>query len=157
MTSYLTDINVWLALSWGLHPHSGSAHRWLASLAPNRTRLLFCRITQLGLLRLLTNKMVMGESVLNVAGAFGVLDRWSEDPRVDLAADPKGLDLVFRRASAGFAKESATKAIMDAYLAAFAETEGATLVTFDKGLARLGVRRRVPHKLLSSRGGAHVG
>jgi toxin-antitoxin system PIN domain toxin len=157
MTSYLIDINAWLALSWGLHPHSVSAHRWLASLTPNRTRLLFCRITQLGLLRLLTNKMVMGQSVLSVAGAFGVVDRWGEDPRVELAADPKGLDLVLRRAASGFGKEAATKAIMDAYLAAFAETERATLITFDKGLAKIGRRRSVPLMLLSSRGGAHFG
>src|SRR5580693_6723486 len=117
MTSYGIDINVWLALSWRLHPHSGSAHRWLASITRSRTRLLFCRITQLGLLRLLTNKSVMGDSVLNVAEAFGILDRWNEDPRVDFAAEPAGLDGPFRRATTEFAKESATKAIMDAYLA----------------------------------------
>lgn len=147
MASYLIDINVWLALSWGLHSSSPAAHRWLASLPRNGTRLLFCRITQLGLLRLLTNKAVMGESVVTVEAAFAVFDRWSEDPRVEFQPEPHGLDPVLRRAAAEFAKKHAPKAVMDAYLAGFAETAGATLVTFDKALARLARRRGSAHVL----------
>lgn len=141
MSSYLIDINVWLALSWGLHSSSSAAHRWLASLPLTRTRVLFCRITQLGLLRLLTNTAVMGGSVLTVEAAFAVFDHWSEDPRVEFLPEPPGLDPVLRRAAAKFGRKHATKAVMDAYLAAFAEAAPATLVTFDKALAQMGRRR----------------
>ncbi len=151
MTSYLIDINVWLALSWGLHPFSPAAHRWLASLPPSQTRLLFCRITQLGLLRLLTNRMVMGASVQSASDGFGIFDRWMDDPRVEFAAEPRGLDNIFRHSVAAFRKGEATKLIMDAYLAAFAEAEGAALVTFDKGLARIAQRRRLKQVLLPAR------
>lgn len=30
MTSFLIDINVWLALSWNIHPYSNAAYRWLS-------------------------------------------------------------------------------------------------------------------------------
>ncbi|MBV8846965.1 MAG: PIN domain-containing protein [Bryobacterales bacterium] len=149
MTSYLIDINVWLALSWALHPHSAAAHGWLASRPRPQTRLLFCRVTQLGLMRLLTNAAVMGGSVLNIAGAIQTVDRWSEDPRVELVSEPMGVDPALRRALRGVAARSATKAIMDAYLAAFAEALPATLITFDKALAKIAGRR--PHIVLRSR------
>src|SRR3954447_12281437 len=103
MTSYLIDINVWLALSWKLHPYNGPAYDWFGSLPRSGTQFLFCRITQLGLLRLLTNEKVMGQSVLNIAQALSTFDRWSEDPRVEFAPEPKGIDSAFRLAAAQFA------------------------------------------------------
>jgi len=140
MTSYLIDINVWLALSWGRHPHSSAAHEWLGELPKASVRLLFCRITQLGLLRLLTNAMVMGQSVLSIDGALGVYDRWREDPRVEFIAEPSGTEHAFRHATGGAGKKAATKVIMDAYLAGLAGSERATLVTLDKALSKLGHR-----------------
>ncbi len=150
MTSYLIDINVWLSLSWGLHPFSPAAHRWLSSLPPSQTRLLFCRITQLGLLRLLTNRMVMGASVQSASEGFEVFDRWMQDPRVEFATEAKGLGNSFRQTMRAFPKGQATKLIMDAYLVAFAEGNAAALVTFDKGLARIAQRRRLKQVLLAS-------
>lgn len=154
MTSYLIDINVWLALSWGRHPYSAAAHSWLGSLPRSQTSLLFCRITQLGLLRLLTHRMVMGESVLGAADAFGLFDRWKEDPRVRFASEDRGVDALFRNIAVGFGRHPATKSLMDAYLAAFAEGERATLVTFDKALSGISRRRDVAYVLLSTRPGA---
>ena len=46
------DINVWVALTYEGHVHHLVAHDWLAD-AGDDVRLLFCRFTQLGLLRLL--------------------------------------------------------------------------------------------------------
>ena len=46
------DINVWVALTYERHVHHLLAHDWLAD-ASDDVRLLFCRFTQLGLLRLL--------------------------------------------------------------------------------------------------------
>lgn len=91
--------------------------------------------------------MVMGGSVLTVEAAFAVLDRWNEDPRVEFSPEPHGVDPALRRAAGAFAKKHATKAVMDAYLAAFAEAGAATLVTFDKALARMVRRHGSAHSL----------
>lgn len=151
MISYLVDINVWLALSWEVHPHSGEAHRWLASLDRDQTQLLFCRITQLGLLRLLTNELVMGGSVLPLPGALETFDAWCDDPRVEFVREPPDLEEEFRQVCAEHTKYSATKALMDAYLAAFAAALGASLITFDKALGAMARRHNVRHKVLNSR------
>jgi predicted nucleic acid-binding protein len=64
MRSFLfPDVNVWLALTYGRHIHHATAARWLDGLTD--ASLYFCRFTQLGLLRLLTNEQVMAASVLN--------------------------------------------------------------------------------------------
>ena len=151
MTSYLIDLNVWLILSLEAHPFYARASEWIHALPKNRTRLLFCRITQLGLLRLLTNESVMANNVLTTAGALRILDRWNEDPRVEFAAEPKGIESAFRQSLEEFANKSATKVIMDAYLVGFASVEKATLVTFDKGLCKLAAQSKTAHLLLSSR------
>jgi toxin-antitoxin system PIN domain toxin len=146
MISYLIDINVWLALTWDQHPHHIPAARWYASL--DDTALLFCRFTMLGFLRLLTNRQVMGDSTATVAGALQLYDRWRQDPRVDLAAEPRGTEALFRHALAPHSLQPATKAIADCYLAGFAEATGAHLVTFDRGLAATAHFRHVPVELL---------
>jgi toxin-antitoxin system PIN domain toxin len=146
MTSYLIDINVWLALTWDQHPQHVPAFRWYASI--DDAALLFCRLTMLGFLRLLTNAQVMGDSTTTVAGALLLYDRWREDPRVDLAAEPSGTEGLFRQAMAPHSLQPATKAIADCYLAGFAEAAGAHLVTFDRGLAATAHFRQVPVALL---------
>ncbi len=52
--TYLPDVNVWIALAAERHAHHMRAREWFATLADER--LVFCRITQLGFLRLLTNR-----------------------------------------------------------------------------------------------------
>jgi toxin-antitoxin system PIN domain toxin len=148
MTSFFLDINVWLALTWRRHPFFDSVQAWFSQVAEN-DRLLFSRITQLGLLRLLTDAQVMGGSVVVLNDALALYDRWLNDPRVELRAEPRGIEILFRQASAPFAMQPATKAVMDAYLAAFAEAEDATLVTLDKALANTAHFRRTPALLLS--------
>lgn len=144
MTSYLIDINVWLALTWLGHPSAAFAEAWIGSISETQSRLLFCRVTQLGLLRLLTNQKLMGASVLNVGEALNALGRWEGDPRVEFAGEPPGIEPALRRSLSDHANQPATRAIMDAYLAAFAQTAGATLVTFDKALALAAARKKVP-------------
>lgn len=151
MTSYLIDINVWLALSWVGHPHSKTASAWLDVLTKSRTRLLFCRVTQLGVLRLLTNTSLMGGSVLTTAEALRAVDLWNEDPRVDFVAEPKGIESVFRQSLKAFANRTATKVIMDAYLVGFADAEQATLVSFDRGICKLAAKSNTSFLLLSSK------
>ncbi len=142
MTSYLIDINVWLAMTWARHPQHSSAARWYES--PDRAAFRFCRFTMLGFIRLLTNRKVMGDSTQTLMAAFELYDRWRQDPRVGLAAEPPGMETLFRQAAAPFAKLPATKAVADCYLVAFAEASGAHLVTFDRGLANTAKSRQVP-------------
>jgi toxin-antitoxin system PIN domain toxin len=144
----LIDINVWLALTWDKHPQHAPASRWYSSVDDDA--LLFCRFTMLGFLRLLTNQAVMGESTTTLAGALQLYDQWTEDPRVELAPEPRGAEVLFRQAMAPFALQPATKAIADCYLVGFAEAAGAHIVTFDKGLAATARFRQVPVALLAS-------
>jgi toxin-antitoxin system PIN domain toxin len=136
----LIDTNVWLALTWDLHPQHAAAARWFHSIEDGR--LLFCRFTMLGFLRLLTNRQVMGDSTSSVADALDLYDRWRKDPRVEMSAEPHGAEERFRDALTARAAEPATKAIADCYLAGFADAAGARLVTFDRALARM---IRSPH------------
>ena len=46
------DVNVWMALLWGQHIHAEPAKEWFEQAAEQQ--FLFCRFTQLGVLRLLT-------------------------------------------------------------------------------------------------------
>lgn len=136
MISFFPDLNVWLALSVGGHPHNRDAWHWL-NLLPRETRLIFCRYTHVGLLRLLTNQSVMGQQTLTLQKAWGIYDRWLEDPRVEFFPEPRGLDAAFRTATVPFAAKPASKWVGDCYLLAYAKQSSATLVTFDKALYHL--------------------
>jgi toxin-antitoxin system PIN domain toxin len=146
MTSYLIDINVWLAMTWDLHTQHEAATGWFESV--DDAALLFCRFTMLGLLRLLTNRNVMGDSLVTVREALKLYDQWGEDPRVTLVPEPRGMEQLFRHALAPFSRQSATKAIADCYLVGFAEAIDAGLVTFDRGLAGMANARTVSCTLI---------
>lgn len=78
-TSFLfPDINVWVALTHAAHVHHDVARNWFTEL-PIDVRFSFCRLTQLGFLRLLTAEAVMGDEVLSQKQAWAVYDRWLED------------------------------------------------------------------------------
>ena len=151
MTSYLIDINVWLALSWRRHPCAAAASKWFDGLQRSNVRLLFCRVSQLGLLRMLTNEKIMGESLQSIGESLTIFDRWCEDPRVEFIPEPRGAETAFRHTLSGLAKKAATKVVMDAYLVGFASAEKATLVTFDKALCKMAERSKTSHLQLSSR------
>jgi len=149
MTSYLIDINVWLALTWDLHPQHASASAWYAALnEPDDSSLLFCRMTMLGFLRLLTNRSVMGGSTITLDNALSVYDQWIRDPRVGLASEPLGIDKQFRQALSPVSAQAATKAIADCYLVGFAAAAGAHIVTLDKRLAGMAKRQKVSVALI---------
>jgi toxin-antitoxin system PIN domain toxin len=130
-TSFLfPDINVWIALTHAAHVHHDVARDWFTDL-PADSRFSFCRLTQLGLLRLLTAEAVMGDEVLSQTEAWAVFDRWLEDRRVTLIDEPPAIDRRFR--SLTRSRHASPKAWADAYLAAFADAAQLTLVTFDRG------------------------
>ena len=73
-----------------------------------------------------------------------------QDPRVELVAEPRGMEKAFREALALFVLQPATKAIADCYLVGFADARGAHLVAFDRGLANTAQGRKLPVTLIPS-------
>jgi hypothetical protein len=133
MTLLFFDLNVWLALFDAGNSHHAVAWAWF-NLLPDDCHLIFSRYTQLGLLRLLTNKAVMGDETLTLRQAWAVYDRWLEDPRVEFHPEPRNLESAFRQATKPFAAKHASKWVGDCWLLAFAEAANARLVTFDQAL-----------------------
>jgi len=130
-TSLFPDINVWVALTYEGHAHHANAAEWFAMLSRDAT-FVFCRFTQLGLLRLLTAEAVMSDEVMTQPQAWAAYDRWLKDPRVELVEEPAEIETRFRALTR--LRQPATKDWADSYLAAFAAVGQLTLVTFDRGL-----------------------
>ena len=134
---FFPDLNAWLALSVALfvsnHSHIAPAWNWLDRLGDD-TRFIFPRYTQVGWLRLLTNVAVMGDQRLILGKAWGVYDRWLEDPRVEFYPEPREADSAYRKATELFAAKPASKWVGDYWLLAFATGSRASLVTFDHAL-----------------------
>ena len=138
--NYLVDVNVWLALSTPGHVHHRTALDWFESV---EERLFFCRVTQMGFLRLITNRRVMEISVVSTERAWAVLAALREDSRIGYVAEPGGLEESWRQQTRGHTMGH--NFWTDSYLAAFAEAADLTLVTFDRGFTRRkNVSVRVP-------------
>jgi toxin-antitoxin system PIN domain toxin len=126
------DINVWVALTYDRHVHHGKALQWFEALAPT-ARLFFCRLTQLGLLRLLSSPAVMGlDQAKSQQEAWKAYDRWMEDSRVEFLDEPSELEAEFRALTRS--AQASPKDWADSYLAAFAQASRLTVVTFDRAL-----------------------
>ena len=125
------DVNVWLALLRADHIHREIATSWWSE--DQSDEVLFCRFTQMGVLRLLTTASAMNNQPLTMRAAWSAYDRLLQDNRVVLVPEPSGLEEVFRAIASAAA--ASPKVWADAYLVAFAEQTGSRVVTFDKGLA----------------------
>ncbi|MGC2656722.1 MAG: TA system VapC family ribonuclease toxin [Bryobacteraceae bacterium] len=136
-TSNFLDANVWLALIWERHEHSGVARSWFKKAADEH--FLFCRFTQLTVLRLLTTVSIMGRDVRTMTSAWVIWDQIVSDDRVALLAEPDDLEPEFRRQSR--LATPSPKVWADAYLLVFAIAARVTLVTLDRAL---GSRARKP-------------
>jgi toxin-antitoxin system PIN domain toxin len=127
MNSYLVDANVWLAICHDSHVHHRIALRWLHE---SKQRSFFCRLTQLALLRLLTNRHVMGEGVRNHAGAWLIYDQLRGLEGVGYIDEPSDFESFFRESSRSGGHSP--NAWSDAYLAALALNLDLRLVSFDR-------------------------
>jgi len=125
----LLDVGVWLAAAWGRHVHHDAAADWLDQQEDD---LALCRVTQMSLLRLLSNPAVMGQDVVSRGGAWRVIDQLRADERVLWTEEPAQLEAAWRAISAR--EENSHKLWTDDYLAAFAQAAGATLATLDRKL-----------------------
>lgn len=91
-----------------------------------------CRVTQMSLLRLISNPAIMREDAVTRSDAWRVADQLCADSRVLWAEEPDHLESVFRAISAR--DETSHKLWTDDYLAAFAQASGASLATLDSKL-----------------------
>lgn len=133
--SLFPDVNVWLALTHSRHAHHPDAVRWFNSLAGGT--VFFCRFTQIGLLRLLTNRQVMEDDVMGHRAAWQAYRRWYDDERIEFHREPESPEFESWFENLSDSPRPSTKLWADAYLAAFAKAAGLTVVTFDRGFQRM--------------------
>ncbi|HEV2202729.1 MAG TPA: TA system VapC family ribonuclease toxin [Bryobacteraceae bacterium] len=148
--NYLIDVNVWVALALAGHVHHTAAREWFERPQGDRSngaRLFFCRVTQKGFLRLLTNGRIMGENTLSAAGAWRYYDTLCEDDRVRFAVEPPRLEPLWRESTL-LGHVDGPNIWTDAYLSAFAVAAGFTIVTFDRGFRH---HRGTAVRILSAR------
>jgi toxin-antitoxin system PIN domain toxin len=125
----LPDVNVWLASAWARHAKHPIAKRWLDA---QDDELAFCRVTEMALLRLVSNPAVAGADTRTRRQAWDLLEQLEADPRVRVLDEPQGLVPLWR----AFSKRDDRSHLLwtDDYLAAFAQAADADLVTLDRGL-----------------------
>jgi toxin-antitoxin system PIN domain toxin len=113
--------------------------------------LLFCRATEISFLRLITQEQVMkrcGVVAMTNEQAVEYLAGVYRDPAVARVEEPPATrSLWLELASAPFASPNVW---MDAYLAAFAISLGAEMVTFDRAFSSFTNRGLAVHHLGNS-------
>lgn len=135
MKSFFPDINVWVALTYRSHQQHVLTATWFGRLKSET--VVFCRLTQLSFLRLLTHPVVMQDEVKTQREAWEIYDQLLGDPRIAFypERDPDAVENELRELTTTV--QFAPQQWPDAYLAAFAKTEGLILVTFDRALSKL--------------------
>ena len=127
----LLDANVWLALTVMQHPHHDAAAAYWKNLTGRG--VWFCRVTMLGLVRLLSQPKLMGEQALSLTQAIAAYHQFAALPEVGLQAEPADCgDQLLRF----LATDTPARLLTDAYLAAFAVSARMRMVTFDKDFDR---------------------
>jgi toxin-antitoxin system PIN domain toxin len=130
--NYLADVNLWIALVADQHVHHPAASRWFRNLGDDK--LAFCRVTQMGFLRLLTNKHVMQEEVVGPDQAWETYRALRSDWRIRYLAEPVELAELWHSFTLG--RATSPNLWTDAYLCAFVHAAGLTLVTFDSKIPK---------------------
>ena len=125
----LLDVNVWVAAAAEEHVHHQVVSDWMDS---QQETLAFCRITQMGLLRNLSNPSTMQRGVVTRRIAWRVFEALMADDRVRILSEPDGLESLWIKFSAR--NDHSHRLWTDDYLAAFAKTAGATFVTLDTSI-----------------------
>jgi toxin-antitoxin system PIN domain toxin len=128
---WLPDVNIWIALTSDRHEHHTIAREWFDSVSD---RVLFCRVTQMSFLRLLTNPKVMGDELLTPSYALHIYREFLDDERVEFAAEAQGVERTWTDLMTSSAVTG--NAWTDAYLAAFALESQTQLVSLDQGMRR---------------------
>ncbi|MFN0167363.1 MAG: TA system VapC family ribonuclease toxin [Bryobacteraceae bacterium] len=135
MNSYFPDVNVWVSLTTRRHLFHEVARKWFEQV--DSGRVYFCRLTQLGFLRLLTNPSVMNADVKTQVQAWRAYDLLLGDERVVYHPEPDAGELDRQLRLLTSKAQFSTKDWPDAYLVAFAITGGLTLVTSDRAMKKM--------------------
>lgn len=125
------DANVWLPLVWEGHAACDTAREWAESRSDD---FVMCRVTQLALLRHLTNSVILGDDTLTNTAAAQVVDAMLASEFVSFRGDPGGMESWFPKL--GEADTPSRNRWADAYLAAFAIAANLEFVSFDQGFKR---------------------
>lgn len=127
----LLDVNVWVAAAWSGHEDHRKVAEWFeGATAP----MAFCRVTQMALLRHVSNPAVLGVDVVSRKAAWSLVDQLTADPQVTFLDEPIGIAVAWRALSSR--ADQSHKLWTDDYLAAFAQAGNLTLVTLDRSFVR---------------------
>jgi toxin-antitoxin system PIN domain toxin len=142
MNRHLPDVNVLLALVWPRHESHAAAHAWFARSGHHAWATN--ALTQLGVLRLLTNPAVT-QGAVSAVTAWDVLSEATRHPGHEFwaldRATPAGLELMASRIRGH-------KQWADAILLWQAMEQGGFFVTFDSGVKELAAGKFKSHLLL---------
>jgi toxin-antitoxin system PIN domain toxin len=95
----LLDVNVWVAFAWAGHVHHEIARTWFAGLESGGAA--FCRVTQMGFLRLITNHHVMGSEAVSQPRAWTLYEDLARDERVTFAPEPAEVEAAWKHHTQG--------------------------------------------------------
>jgi toxin-antitoxin system PIN domain toxin len=119
---HLLDVNLLLAAIWANHPQHARAFAWLSGKS-----VLLCPLSELGFLRISTNKKVINAPM---AKARDLLKQFAQDRKaIRIADDLAALD----------SEPAKSEEVTDHYLADLAALHGARLATFDQSLGHASV------------------
>ena len=127
----LPDVNVWLALAVNQHPHHDAAAAYWSGHQAGP--VWFCRVTMLGLVRLLSNPKVMGEQALDLKQSLATYHHFAALPEIGWHAEPSDCGDHLQKL---VSTDLPARLLTDAYLAAFAGSARLRMVTFDKDFGR---------------------
>lgn len=138
MTLAVIDSNVVLPLILEQHTHREAAAKWWDE-QPDQS-VIFTLPVRMSILRLLTNRKLMGEGVLQPDQAWEALLLLTGDIRsVIHHQNPVGLDRIWLRLVRD--REPTPNLWTDAWLAAYAEAADAEMITFDRGFRSFSLGR----------------
>ena len=136
----LPDINVWLALAVQEHPHHAAARAYWDEIGgTGMAALWFCRVTMLGLVRLLCQPKVVGKGALSLSSAWTLYQRFRAVQGVGMLAEPGNCDTHLQALVVKGALPP--RLWTDAYLSALVLGSGLRLVTFDQDFKRFALPR----------------
>jgi predicted nucleic acid-binding protein len=128
-------LSVWIALAFDSHPLHATAEAAFLAASPAQPAL-FCRATQLSVLRLLTTAVIakrFGVAAATNHQALAIIDGFMAPHSVAFVDEPANVFSRWRMLA--FLPTASPKRWMDAYLAAFAIEAGLGFVTGDKDFA----------------------
>ncbi len=132
----LLDINVWVALAHTAHDHHKQALAYWQAEQAKGTFLWFCRTTMLGMVRILSQKAVMGPSVLSLAEGHAAYLNFLNTPLVKWLPETTDMALRTSETMSRLIEDIPARMVTDAYLASIAQSTGLRMVTFDADFKR---------------------